>query len=443
MTHRLFPGLCILGFLAFTLFSYFSFSLTAPNLILSNWQPYWEFQLHMWETYFNDRNALTWLFTVSSVATFAWYLLVPTVYKLRSFIAVGIVAVVIGFPLIFSSTALSYDVFNYMFNAKMITVYEADPHAQVAQDFSQDDWLRFMHNVHTPAPYGKGWTLLSVIPFSLGYTLLDSFLATWMSFRLFMIAGLVGFFTTLFFFAHQVNKTNQLGKEKKTLVSKVLLFVFLCNPLVVIETISSQHNDIWMMWPAVTSLLIISPLVVRTFTSRTQKTISVHILGALILISALLLFVSMQIKLATIALVPLWGYLLLQVLISKYVPALPAKILPKTLERLHQFVLTHWAVFASIALFLPLLTERSKWFLPWYIMWSLVWIPLFPVQSKFSKLWLSWIVALSITVFFRYIPFLLAGNYDDPVTTNQLIITWGGALLLAPILYFWQGKWKK
>jgi len=442
MTHRLFLGICSLGLLAFGLFTFFSYSLTAPNLILSNWQPYWQFQLHMWETYFNNRNALTWLFSASSLVIFSWYLLVPLVFRFRSLVSVGIIATVVAVPLFFSSTALSYDVFNYMFNAKMVAVYEADPHVQVAQDFTQDDWLRFMHNVHTPAPYGRGWTILSLVPFSLGFTLLDSFLATWLSFRLFMIAGLVVLFSSLSYFAYRVSNTKFLERKENTLISKPLLFIFLCNPLVLIETISSQHNDIWMMWPAVLSLLLVSPLVLATFKSSKKQGISLLTLVILASISALFLFVSMQVKLATVVLLPLWGYLLVQAFLKNYLPNWPTKILPTTIAKIHEFILEHWAVFASIALFVPLLIERSKWFLPWYIIWSLVWIPLFPLQSKFSKVWISWIVALSIAVFFRYVPFLLAGNYEDPVTTHQLLVTWGGGILLAPAIYLWQSKWK-
>jgi hypothetical protein len=443
MTHRLFIILCGLGFLAFAFFTYFSFSLTAPNLILSNWQPYWHFQLSMWETYFNNRNALTWLYIASSLVIFSWYFLVPLLHRFRSLFGVGLLAAVVAMPLFFSSTALSYDVFNYIFNAKMVMVYNADPHVQVAQDFTQDDWLRFMHNVHTPAPYGIGWTTLSLLPFFFGFTIVDSFLATWLSFRLFMIAGLVGFFGTVSYLAYRVKTSSKLTSHSDSLVSKSLLFVFLCHPLVLIETISSQHNDIWMMWPAVLSLLLVSPLVLYSFKSEKQKKASIYTLVLLTMFSAILLLASMQVKLATVVLVPLWAYLVTHAGLIYLLPTWPDKILCKPFSKLHQCILKHWAVLASIALFVPLLTERSKWFLPWYIIWSLIWIPFFPRHSIFSEVWFSWIVAISVSVFFRYIPFLLTGNYNDPVTSQQLMITWVGAALLTPVMYFWQSRWKK
>jgi hypothetical protein len=36
-------------------YAWFSYALTAPNLILSQWALYWQFQQYMWETYFNNR----------------------------------------------------------------------------------------------------------------------------------------------------------------------------------------------------------------------------------------------------------------------------------------------------------------------------------------------------------------------------------------------------
>ncbi len=58
----------------------------------------------------------------------------------------------------------SYDVFNYLFNAKMVWIYQVNPHIHAAIEFSRDPMLRFMQNVHTPAPYGYGSTALSLIP---------------------------------------------------------------------------------------------------------------------------------------------------------------------------------------------------------------------------------------------------------------------------------------
>src|SRR5690606_25384890 len=38
--------------LCVALIVYFSYALTDPNLVLSTWQPYWQWQQQMWQTWF-------------------------------------------------------------------------------------------------------------------------------------------------------------------------------------------------------------------------------------------------------------------------------------------------------------------------------------------------------------------------------------------------------
>ena len=59
-----------------------------------------------------------------------------------------------------SYPALSHDIFNYIFNAKMVVDYHANPHVMVAMDFPNDPWLRFMHNVHRITSYNVCYTKL-------------------------------------------------------------------------------------------------------------------------------------------------------------------------------------------------------------------------------------------------------------------------------------------
>jgi hypothetical protein len=436
------------GFSAFSIFSLFTYALTAPNLVLSSWSIYWNFQTTMWEVFFNHRQLLTIFFVTCSFLLFGWYFLLAHFLKKISFAGMILTLTVVAVPLVFSSTALSYDVFNYIFNAKMVSIYQANPHQQTAQNFSSDELVRFMHNTHTPAPYGYGWTAVSLLPFTIGYIFLDSFVATWLLFRALMIAGVLIFFLMSWslssFVNHYIkskvsfkiiNHKSSIKKRNK-LVSMPLLMLFLTNPLVLIETISSIHNDIWMMWPAVLSLLMMAPLTLKAIHHHFGSVNFLKLLGYG-LISMLLLLFSVFLKLATVVLTPLWILFFLQML-NKFKSLNLSKFAKKT----HEFALNHWSVLASVLLFLPLISERSKMFLPWYLIWSLAWIPFFTFQSKLSKLWLSWLIALSIAVFFRYVPFLLAGNYEPPVAWHQLLITWGGGMLLTPIVFVWISKFK-
>jgi hypothetical protein len=349
----------------------------------------------MWEIFFNNRELLTWSYTaIISVLFFSYGWLIFETYahskQLSSFpLQLKICLVLLlSTPFVLASNALSYDVFNYIFNAKMVTFYQANPHVSVALDFANDPWTRFMHNTHTPAPYGYGWTVLSLLPFSFGF---GKLLITWLNFKLFswlaylLLAGLYTWYL-----------------KKDWWKSLVLL----ANPLLLIEIIGNSHNDLWMLVPAVCSLILVSNLKLLNL-----KTIAV---------ATALLMLSISIKLATVVLVPLFIILLLSKIKSK----LTQKSMP-----LITLFSENWPLFASLALFVPLFLERSKWFLPWYISWPLVFIPLIQFSKNntfnwFKKLWISILIGFSISSLYRYLPFLLDGNYAGQVIPQQIAVTW-------------------
>src|SRR3989344_5619935 len=71
--------------------------------------------------------------------------------------------------LIFSYPFLSADIFNYLFDAKIILKYHTSPYTHKPLDFPLDDWLRFMRWTHRYSPYGPLWLFLSLIPAVLGF----------------------------------------------------------------------------------------------------------------------------------------------------------------------------------------------------------------------------------------------------------------------------------
>lgn len=382
MSKRLlFPLLAY--FLSLVAYAIFSYSLTAPNLILSNWEPYWEFQTWMWRTFFNDRVLLSQTYLgVLMVIVGAYFWLVHSLTqatpKLKSWLVVGLMVA----PLFLSNNALSYDVFNYIFNAKMVVVYQADPHVETATNYLDDDWTRFMHNRHTPAPYGYGWTVLSLVPYTLG---LGKFLLTWLSFRAFSVLSLG--LLALVYFVSQHRAPNSWA------------WVVLLNPLLLIEMISNSHNDLWMMVPALLGLHLLLPDSVW-FRKAPAKTIG---------LSLVLLAVSASIKLATIALLPVW----LLLVASRWTPFSLTKPLTD-----------NWAYVASVLMFLPLLTLRSQQFHPWYLSWVLIWLPYFNFRHRVSTTWAVSLLVLSFSSLARYLPYFSAGNYDGDVLWQQKMITW-------------------
>lgn len=371
-----------------TLYSIFSFSLTAPNLILSSWPPYWQFQTWMWTTFFNNRLLLsaTYLVLIATISIVYLFLVKNWPKRTRRSWKIALLAII---PLLFSNNALSYDVFNYIFNAKMVWVYHANPHVKVALDFPDDDWTRFMHNTHTPAPYFYGWTSLSLVPYLMGT---GKFLSTWLSFRVFSAISLGLLVYLVIKFAPKKNK----GWWVALLIS----------PLVLIEVVSNVHNDLWMMVLAVSAMLWVT----------NKKSANKKPTKWKILLSGLLLTVSATIKLATLALVPLW--LIIVVPLEKWWPKL---------KKVTAYTRRHWALLASILLFLPLLTLRSKQFLPWYLIWSLVWIPFI----KEHRAWNIGLIILSLSSMLRYVPYLWQGEYTYSVMVWQKLITW------VPFAIYW------
>jgi hypothetical protein len=370
--------------LLLAIYAVFSYGLTAPNLILSNWEPYWNFQTWMWKTFFNNRHLLTYSYiAIISIICLTY---VKTLQALRNIIfstqQLILVTLLLATPLFISNNALSYDVFNYMFNAKMVLVFNADPHQKVALDYAYDDWTRFMHNTHTPAPYGYGWTALSLLPFLAGQ---EKFTLTWLLFRamsvmsLIMLALLLGKFTT----------------SKQRWWTYAVLF----NPLLLIEVVSNSHNDLWMMVPAVASTLLIFKKPIPW-----SKAIA----------SLILLLLSATIKFATITLLPIW---LIQVFFKS-----------KALEK-------YWAYLSSLALFSPLLTTRSQQFHPWYLPWSMVWLPWIPKSP-----WKWGLLALSISSLYRYVPYLWYGEYSPQILFQQKLITWVPWAICMIILIFYNWR---
>lgn len=373
------------------IFAVFSYSLTAPNLVLSTWKPYWQFQTWMWTTFFNNRQVLTLAFVVLGLAIWLIYFwILPQLKKVQP--KAWLLALAVA-PLLLANNALSHDVFNYIFNARMVIQYQANPHRQVALNFAQDPWVRFMHNTHTPAPYFYGWTLLSLLPYGLSLIISGAkFLPTWFLFRGFSFISWLSLMATLAWFI-----------KRKQQRFDWWYYALCLSPLLLIEVIANAHNDLWMMMPAMWSIF----LLITTNTARSNR-IRPRLKKAL---SLILLLVSASIKLASVALIPLWLILAWDFNWLKWSWA----------QKLMTWVRKNWAFSGSVLLFLPLLTPRSKLFLPWYLSWSLVWLPLI---KKRWHWWKSGLLVLSISSFWRYLPFLWHGNYEEAVAQSQQLITW-------------------
>lgn len=258
--------------------------------------------------------------------------------------------------LLFSYPAFSHDVFNYMFDARIFTHYQLNPYYFKALDFPQDSWTRFMHWTHRNYPYGPTWILLT-LPFS--YLGFGKFLLTLFNFKILMSAAYLG-------------AVYLVGRILKSLNSKEELLgitFFALNPLVIIESLVSAHNDIVMMFFALLAIYFI-------VLGRKRR-------------SFLSLAVSIGIKYVTVFILPL------------VVLGFRKKL----------------TVLLSILAFLYVLSQRE--IQPWYFLWVLPFVSLVPTNRLLTFLTFGF----SLGLLLYYAPFLYFGNWDAPVPTIKIWVT--------------------
>ncbi len=267
---------------------------------------------------------------------------------------------VLAYPL------FSYDIFNYLFNAKMVLIYHANPHIQTAIQFAGDPLLRFMHNVHTPAPYAYGWTGLSLFP---GLTwLTQNFTLSFWAMKLFIAAFWLG---QLWILQKLVRRL--FPKEPWR------FWLFALNPLVLVETLINGHNDAVMMFFALLSYWFF-------LNSKKFKAL-------------LFLLFSVSIKYVTIILFPL----------SLQGPTLKKVDIPS---------------FSALVL-LAVMFIRPGQLHSWYLIWAFS----FAVLSR-SKWLVKVFTALTIGALLRYAPYLYYGHWDPPVYLIRNLIWVGSLLFV-------------
>lgn len=384
----LFLGVFLAAIIAFSVYSY---ALVDPNLVLSQNPTFWQFQQTMWQAGYHQRELRTFLYiTMMLCLTACWGFAAQAPLQLRRRVLAAIVVV-----LFFAHPALSHDVFNYIFNARMVIEYGLDPHINTALQASSDPWVRFMHNVHTPAPYGYGWTYLSLLPYLIG---MEKFTLTLAAFKVLMILG-----WGLWLFC--IGRLQQLLMRTGYRLQNSW-WVLAFHPLILIEHVGVMHNDLWMMVFVVASFWI----VIREKTAHLQRT-------PMFVLSAGFLGLAVWIKFVPLVLVPVW--LVLWVVAWK----------PSWKRGLFGWIVDHWAELSALACFAPLLLSRSQQFHPWYLAWSL---------SFYAFCRVRWIrlglIAFSVSSLLRYIPFLFEGEYTTEVLSAQRWITWLGGVVLFGVL---------
>jgi len=284
-----------------------------------------------------------------------------------------------AFILLFSYNAFSHDLFNYIFDAKIVTFYHDNPYQHKALDYHEDPMLGFMHWTHRTYPYGPLWLGLTVPLSFFGF---QKLLLTIYLFKGLVVAS----YLVICWVIYQILART---KGKKEALLGLVFFAF--NPLVIIEGLVSAHNDLVMMAFLMLGLF---------FLVREKRLPAFLFLG-----------LSIVIKFATGLLLPIF-------LIVVYLQIRKKKINWDWVWLLSVFLMLGGIIAAALRLE----------FQPWYVFYCLPLLALLVKKQVLQGLSL----VFSIGLLFYYVPFLYLGNWDPPIPTFKiaLLITLGAFSLI-------------
>lgn len=210
--------LYLLYFVILAVLALYSYSLIDLNLTLFNhplWNSFREFIIQI--GYFKrDLSIGIYIFLILSLFLLQALALKAKLNPVK-------IAILIAGVLLVSYPFLSHDFFNYIFDAKILTVYGKNPYLFRALDFPNDPYTRFMHWTHRTYPYGPTFLPITLIPSFLSF---GKFILNFLFFK----GMFAGFYLLMVFLMNRVNRRWAL--------------VLAVNPLIIVEGLVSSHNDL-------------------------------------------------------------------------------------------------------------------------------------------------------------------------------------------------------
>ncbi len=289
--------------------------------------------------------------------------------------------IIFSMPLLFAYPAvLSFDIFNYILTARLTFFYFENPYIVMPIEIINEPMLRFTHAANKLALYGPLWIILTSVPYYAGFGIFM------------LIVFLFKLFVSIFYF-FSLRIIYLLSNSHKS-----ILF-FALNPIVLIETFVSGHNDIVMMALALTS-----------FHFLTKKRI---------LIAVILIILSILIKYATVFLLPLFVFV-------AYKETRGDKV---NMEKIGK-----WGFYSMLIIFF--LSSFREEIYPWYAIWFLPFAAL-TLKNRFI-FYLS--LFLSFTLMFRYVPYMLLGTHLGPTPIIKTMLLILPIIGTSVVLLFWKRK---
>ncbi len=319
--------------------------------------------------YLTHRLELSAVFTLLVAVLFGcFYIFITNSDKLKhltnKLVLLVVAAAIIAYP-----AALTFDIFNYMTTAKVVYQYHENPYVIYPLEFVGEPNLLFTRATNKLALYGPFWILLTAIPYFLGF---GNFILTLFSFKAFI---------ALFYLA-----TVYLIRK----MDRNAVIFFALNPLVVVETLVSSHNDIVMVFFALLAVYFI----------KLDK------------VSSIVAFVgSVLIKFSTAFLIPVYLLSFFSKLKS---------------ERIYAYSAISMLVIFALS---PIREELYPWYAIWFIAFTA-----FLNKNKFLQ---TLVLVFSFGLMLRYIPYIATGNYFGPTPIIR------NALMILPVLIFLISIWLK
>lgn len=364
--------LLTVNFFIYSCFTIFSFSQVDLNLTINQNPLFLNFVTSIQQVGYYNRPASAAIFTMLEIITFSFfalnlYLFYKRTIKLQYFLISLFSSVIL---LTFAYPFLSADIFNYLFDAKIILKYASNPYTHKPLDFPQDEWLRFMRWTHRYSPYGPTWLSLSLIPSILG---LGKFTLTVINFKIFIAVF------------HLVN-SYLIYKIVSKLNYRMAVFgtsFYALNPLVLIEGIANGHNDI------VQATFLLIPIYLLLKGNKLFSLVSITF--------------GILIKYISVLQLPL----IIFEMITKKTSLLRLVVFSI-------FILSFFTViYSTLGLKVPFVSQGSTQiqFQPWYLIWTL---PLIALTVKID--WIILATALCLGASLRYLPYLYYGDWSHPNT---------------------------
>jgi len=353
----------VIYFLLFLFITLISYGFIDPNLTLSSLPLVTGYIRPLFYMVYQQRLLTAGIFTGILLSLFFIFKKIfwqsqtvfPTIHVFGKWLVPLVLILTLSYPM------LSYDLFNYMTTANVAYTHHENPYIVMPIEIPNDSNLAFTRAANKVALYGPTWLLLTWIPHTLG---MGNIWQTIITFKLMNALWYVGFCYVLWC----------VTKNMKNVI------FFALNPLIIMETLVSGHNDIVMMVLACGGLLL---WLKKEWVSR--------FFGLFIFI------LSIFIKGATAALIPLLFF--------------------RKMTQSRLMLIVSCLLFLVFIIATPIREELY----PWYAIWFLSTAAFLP-YPKYSWFW-QFCIALSLGLELRHVPYMAMGYYEGPGPLLRTVLT--------------------